>query len=110
MTKTNYSTIKHALTEALRQLEVLFEGLSKSETVFNSEVDYWINSIELIRQCLYNCIDEYENDLDIDVAISEIKGEINNAYVLQYTFLTEAQQNRLRLAWTGLEKAEGLLK
>ena len=110
MKTIDYSAVRYELTEALRNLEALYESLENYETHFASEVDYWISSIELIRQCLYGCTKHYEGELNLLMSIKEIKNEISNAYALKYSWLTEVQQNKLRFAWLRLEKSEGHLK
>lgn len=107
---TNYSGVKYELTEALWQLQTLNEELSDSACSLYSEVDYWVSSIELLRQCLVNATDKYAGDIDLIQAINEIKGEVCNAYSIKYKILDHIQQDRLRFAWLRLEKAEGLLK
>lgn len=110
MKTIDYSIVRYELTEALRHLELLLESLESNRGHFVSEVDYWVSSIELIRQCLYGCTKRYDGEIDLSTAINEIKNEISNAYSFKYSWLTAVQQDKLRFAWLRLEKAEGHLK
>ena len=110
MCVTNYSVVKYELTEALRQLELLYEELADKKSYFATEVEYWTTTIQLIRHCLYDVKKKYKGSMSLLESVCEIKSEILNTYTLQYSYLSKEHTSKLYFAWLRLEKVEGHLR
>lgn len=113
MIPVDYSRIRYELTEALRHLQLLEEQVKAedySEQVI-SEVSYWVTTLELIRNCLYDCTDYYYGEMDIQEAVEEIKEEMLAAFV-EFSKCRELKtlvQYRLTQAWQKCKVVEKLL-
>ena len=111
MIAIDYNTVRFNLTEAIRNLELLKEYMiSKNRAAqYVSEIDYWLSSLDLLRNCLYGCKDRYDGQLDLYASIKEIKSEITNFIVVIKDFKVQ-ELNRLDTIWSLLMKIEKLLK
>lgn len=111
MITIDYNAVRFNLTEAIRNLELLKEYMiSKNRsTQYISEIDYWLSSLDLLRNCLYGCKDRYDGQLDLYASIKEIKSEITNFIVVIKDFKVQ-ELNRLDTIWSLLMKIEKLLK
>lgn len=110
-TMINYNDVRFNLTEAIRYLELL-EDYMKSKhrpEKYISEIDYWLSSLDLLRNCLYGCVDKYEGQLDIYSSIKEIKSEITNFIVVVKDFKSY-ELKKLDIIWSSLMTVEKLLR
>lgn len=107
----DYNAVRFNLTETIRNLESLkelMESMKRSER-YISELDYWISSLDLLRNCLYDCTSTYEGQLDIVSSIKEIKSEITNFIVVVKDFKIKELQ-KLDTIWSLLVKVGKLLE
>lgn len=100
--------LRYKLTQAIRYLECLAESLSLSNpnTHALSEIEYWISSLELIRNMLCNTENFDETTKD---AILEIKSELANAFKYIYTYLNNTEKRHLANAWKFCNEAGDLI-
>lgn len=105
--KKDYSLVRGLITRAIRELEILYHRSKfKPYAVENlSEYDYWISSLELIRNCLYGCKKDYSGQIDISNSIKEIRSEITN-FIKVIRSLRTRDLECLDRAWQNLTKAE----
>ena len=111
MTAMNYNNVRFNLTEAIHHLELLREdmALKKRPERYISEVDYWISSLDLLRNCLYDCKSTYDGQLDIHSSIKEIKNEITNFIVVVKDFKYK-ELKELDVIWSLLVKIDKILR
>lgn len=107
MTMKNYSKAKFYLTNSIRQLEFLLELLTARvlDKQIISEVNYWVTTLDMIRSCLYESIDEYYGKINIQDSIREVQSELTNAYHFIFIKLREKEQSFLANAWLYCKKA-----
>lgn len=110
LTETKYSLIRFYLVESKRNLEFLKEKLIEKlrPKSYESEVEYWISSLDLIVNCLYGCNNDYDGLLDLSSAIEEIKSEMSNFLTLLKKFKTD-EIRYLTKAWKNCKSAEEVL-
>lgn len=111
MMTTDYNAIRFNLTEAIRNLEVLKSLMLAKERPekYISEIDYWLSSLDLLRNCLYGCNDKYEGQLDLYTSIKEIKSELTNFIVIVKDFKVK-ELRKLDTIWSILVRIERLLR
>jgi hypothetical protein len=104
----NYSKIKFELTNSIRNLELVNELLirEKADVQALSEVEYWIRTLELLRNSLYDCIDVYEGQLNIEESVKEIREEIANFYTITKGTYTSIVYAKIKNAWQGCKIVE----
>lgn len=109
--KRNYSLVRGYITRAIRELEVLYycNRFKQSFILHSSEYDYWITSLDLVRNCLYGCKNSYTGQIDIVYAIKEIRSELTN-FVKVVQKVNHKELKHLDKAWLALIKAEKELK
>lgn len=96
------STAKYHLTMAIRYLQVLSNSLINA-TKLHSEVTYWIDTLDMIRDCLY---EEYEcNTIEMLRSIREIQSELTNAYSFIKYEIDRKQLSHLSNAWLNCKQA-----
>lgn len=107
MTKTDYNKVRFNLTNAMRFLEQLkiYLEIHRKLGHFMSEIDYWISTLELIRNCLYGCTDVYPGRMDIKGCIAEVKDELDNCVAIKRN-ITSKEMYYLGQAWKYCKDAE----
>lgn len=109
-TQKDYSRIRGHITSSIRQIEAL-QVKSKDKfrpDAYLNEYDYWLSSLQLLRNCLYGCIDEYSGQINIDYAIIELKSEITN-FIKVVQKLEPWELAYLDRAWKRLKDIEEML-
>lgn len=110
--KRNYSLVRGHITKAIRELESIQYYNSRTDKVSLaslSEYEYWISSLELIRNCIYGCQDKYQGQIDVLYSIREIRSEITN-FVKVIRPISTKTLKYLDRAWLALTRAEKELK
>lgn len=104
----DYSIVRYYLTESLRTLELIKVRLDENKLWpnFCSEISYWVSSMELLRNCLYDCTDKYYGELDLLEALAETREEMSNAYRIVLKSLDKYNSKKFVRAWQNLKKAE----
>lgn len=108
----DYSRIRGLCTQALRELELVKAHLEKTVCLDSlySEVNYWISSMDLLRNCLYGLTDTYDGVMNLSDSVSEISGEVSNAFTLFYKYMNKRDLIRLTKAWELLKEVERKLQ
>ena len=111
MITIDYNAVRFNLTEVIRHLDSLkdFMQTKNRPEKYISEIEYWLSSLDLLRNCLYGCKDRYDGQLDLYASIKEIKSEITNFIVVVKDFKIQ-ELKRLDTIWSLLVKIEKLLK
>lgn len=102
MTINSNSIAKYHLTTSIRYLQVLLKYVIDKK--FYSEVVYWIDSLEMIRDCLYD-YNDHRNTMEMQKAIREIQSELTNAYAFVKDSIDEVQLSHVSNAWLNVKKA-----
>lgn len=114
LTMSKYSLIRFLLTNALRYVEQmleLFEGHYVPDSII-SEANYWASTLDLVRNCLYDCDDEYDGEVNILDAVKEIREEMVSAYSVMHKHISSVDKVyiKMQLSWKALKEIEELLK
>ena len=102
-----YSKVKFHLTSAIRELElslVTLKDRNKDSTAIMNH-EYWIETLDLIRSCLYEEINEFYTKTSILEMIRETQSELSNAFRFVHNKLISNEQKQLATAWLYCKKA-----
>lgn len=110
ITKKDYSLIRGHLTITIRNIEVLVEkSMSKHRPQeYLSEYDYWLSSLDLLRNCLYGCQYDYSGQIGIDCAVLELREDITN-FIKVMRDIKAWELAYLDKAWKHLKLIEEIL-
>lgn len=107
MMTQKYNKVKFYLTSAIRELELSLATLkdrNKDSTVITN-YEYWVETLDLTRSCLYEEINEFYTKTNILEMIRELQGELSNAFRFVHNKLINNEQKQLASAWLYCKKA-----
>lgn len=108
----NYSLVRGSITQTCRYLEQVIELLLKdgnSNSYFLSEVEYWLATLEMMRNSLYDCENTYKGEYNLLEIVQELLSEMSNSYVYAYKEISSDIRSELANAWTMCNEIKGFL-
>lgn len=103
----DYSRIRGLLTMSIRYLQLLEVSLMKQEDKDDaiSETDYFCATLELLRNCLYNCTNVYTGQIDLLEVIKDINSYFTSFVLTVKSFKTKEIQY-IDKAWSICKQIE----
>lgn len=106
----DYNKVRGFLTTAISSLEFLCEKSKAKQRpqAYLSEYDYWLSSLELLRNCLYDCTDTYTGQINIGYAVLELSDEVTN-FIKVVKKIEVWELKHLDKVWCSLKAIEEML-